>query len=196
MSVETLLEIEEFTIEGIEQMSLEGEEREKWEKLVEESGAEGQKTLVSAETILNPYPNMTMEQKRVYRLCMSKITLFYNYDIDVIPTRVLELAKLAKDAGLESKYQLEVWHEPGTDDPMLVAKLDWDSYCPIARWGKHLVSFEELRQMAIKKMIPNIKKKLSEHKVQIAGIESDIEAAAKVFLSGEGSNTLIDSVYY
>jgi hypothetical protein len=130
--------------------------------LIEELGLTEQKRFINTETSTRmPYRIMTAEEQSVYgTLCPTKVK-FEEYAQDLIPLRILEVAREAlkfKDDNDRSFFNkgLLVWHPKSAEekDPILVGV--WEdpakSYIQktyiLARWGEILEPFKKLRSMA------------------------------------------------
>lgn len=121
--------------------------------LAEKLGLEGQLSLIakpaSGERQRFQYPEMTAQEREVYRAVFPATTDIKNYSGGIIPVRVLQVAAHA----LEFCDKVQVWHKHHHDpDPMLVGLIGKD-YSPsklfrLARWGDGLKDFSELLKEA------------------------------------------------
>lgn len=128
--------------------------------LIEELGLEGQKNISTGNETGNicPYRKMTAIEQKAFKLAFPHETKMENYREGVIPLRVLQVAKHAK----EWLPRITVWHpEPGNPDPLLVGyeKADWGGTPFIlARWGDALMTFEEICQKAKRALVSKLRK--------------------------------------
>lgn len=134
-------------------------------ELIEKLGLAGQKRISNPDTVTRiPYRVMEAREMLVYKALCDADQKLEDYSADAIPLRVLQVAALAKESAMFG--QLRVWYpqEARIDDPLLVgviktrmypddekyASLTKDTFYLLARWGKTLLPFEELEQMAVK----------------------------------------------
>lgn len=129
------------------------EERNELVRLAEDLALTGQvEIMATGSGDMFPYRKMTVAEQNVYGLFLTKKTKLDRFRDSVIPLRVLQVASHA--VGLEDPRigYLEVWHQPGEKDPLLVGKKseyeNREVYL-LARWGDVLDSFPELQQRAV-----------------------------------------------
>lgn len=165
MQVETF-EATEITTDGVEC------EKEALD-LIKELGLTGQQELVSGEGQLaarNPYRKMTKVEYFVYSALCPQKTELKDYSDGPIPTRILRMARSAKD----SFRELQVWHPSNADikDPVLVG-VNGDRYSTreffiLGRWGEVLLPMSEMMPLAAKMFRDKML-------VKLKGIQRDIE---------------------
>ena len=150
-------------------------------ELIEKLGLEGQKRSANSDTATRvPYRAMEEREAQVYRALCDRTSPIESYSADSIPLRVLQAAAFAKECSMFTR--LEVWYpsEAKIDDPILVGviktllypdderyrSLTRDTFYMIARWGKELLTFEQLEAIAMnmlrKKRVSDLKKALIE----------------------------------
>ena len=183
MKIEEYL-VEELTGSEATDMAADGAAME----LIEQLGLQGQRKLTSTTATRNPFRRMTQLESLVYGILFPNHTELTKFDAEIIPLRVLELAKRAVDCGLF--VQLEVWHNTEKVDPVMVGvsgelhTYDWGGSgisdrknFLIARWGKALQSFEQLCAAARDAWMAERKSKLVEMQNNarngLASLESD-----------------------
>jgi hypothetical protein len=130
-------------------------------ELIEQLGLTGQKKLVNGNTVTRlPYRAMEAQEALVYQaICDSKAKV-EDYSGEAIPLRVLQVIAHAKSTELFAR--LEIWFpkEYKIDDPVLVGVKQevrnptyptWttDVYYILARWGKCLLSLEQMEAIAM-----------------------------------------------
>lgn len=152
-------------------------------ELIERLGLSGQQRITNKETVTRiPYRAMEAREMLVYRALCEEDKPLEDYSADAIPLRVLQVAALAKETGMFQK--LRVWYpsEARIDDPVLVGvaqrhphadhpeqwmrNLTSDTFYMLARWGKTLLPFEKLEELALKmcrtRRISQLKKAIQE----------------------------------
>lgn len=155
MQIETY-KIEEVTGQ-LDEMAADGEANE----LIEILGLVGQKKLIDTKTSTRvAFRRMTEVEKDVYELLFPEKSDVLKFDTEIIPVRVLEILRDAKD--LNQFITFEVWHSrTKKEDPILVGiagerqPQTWNqNYISvsarflIARWGDALLPFEKLCEQA------------------------------------------------
>lgn len=137
------------------------------QELIEKLGLSGQSRLLNKETVTRvPYRAMEASELLVYKALCDADAKLEDYSADSIPVRVLQVAAHAKECGMFT--QLRVWYpsEARIDDPVLVGiikthtypdhpekwmrEITADKFYMLARWGKTLLSFEQLEAQAVK----------------------------------------------
>jgi hypothetical protein len=166
-------------------------------EMIEALGLEGQRRFVGTagdnETpAVIPYRLMSEEELRVYRTLFPERTALQKYSGEPIPLRVLQVASHAK--GLSDLRKLEVWHpKAGTEyrDPLLVGEAGQHSWNPdfylLARWGDVLLPFEELRDLAAKKLSARWQAEAQEVRSRADGLLSSLDSRVRSYLHGNGS---------
>lgn len=103
-----------------------------------------------------PFIPATNEQLFVYKSNFPVTTELKGFSDEVIPLRVLEIIKKAKDTNKFEK--ILIWHKDNSvirEDPIAVGVIKVSSYNHVfyllARWGDSLVPYSVLRQKAIEK---------------------------------------------
>ena len=164
--------IETYMIEEAEKLICEPEEVEKWNKLVEEAGLEGQKELIKPEKSPIPFIALTKSMERVYEtLCPGKEDA-KAYKDSAIPLRVLSLIALSERE--KYFYKIQIWSDK-VKDPVVVGVLNNSYSSPlflIARWGDELRSFPELLKLAKERLK---QQKMNEYKTKISTIDESID---------------------
>jgi len=124
-------------------------------KLLEEMGLNEQLKFYNKETkeIEFPFREFNKEELSVYRYCFPRSSKLEEFNMEVIPLRVLEVIKKAKDC---NKFMsIKIWHkEPGRikEDPIAVGCIKEGytyKFYPLARWGDALLSYAELKKQAL-----------------------------------------------
>lgn len=144
--------------------------------LIAKLGCSGQQRSTD-ETKIITFPRATAQQQSILRTLFPATSKFQEFNLGPIPLRVLELAEIAIEQGLE----LEIWHEKiPTIDPVLVGytrdpRYSWmTEYRLIARWGSALDEW------------PALIKKHSDYLVaKLHGIQADIKAMIEKVNSGD-----------
>jgi hypothetical protein len=136
---------------------------------------------------------MEHEEKIIYLSLFPRITNLDKYGIEKLPPRVYELWDKSKEAleefGTGTYYVLENRNHP---DPVLVWQagqdyswmehlLNNDVYY-IARWGKALVSFEELKQKFIVLIKARIKTVITEKMIYYKSLEKSLDEVITLYL--------------
>lgn len=172
-------------------------------ELIEKLGLTGQQRISNPETATRiPYRAMEKREMVVYKALCDCSKPLESYDADAIPLRVLQVAALAKETDMFNGG-LHVWYpaEARIDDPVLVGVVkihphadhpeQWmrnitsEKFYMLARWGKTLLPFEKLEEMAVKMLrtrrITQLKKAIKEAQsaLEIAQDTDDIEELAK-----------------
>lgn len=123
-------------------------------ELIEQLNLTGQKEQSNKNTLSrSPYREMLQEEHIVFKALFDRSCPVEQYKAGIIPLRVLQVIAHAKQLGLYRK--LEVWY-PRTarvDDPVLVGFVGPNDYTGewylLARWGKALLPFEQLKKEAM-----------------------------------------------
>lgn len=145
------------TFEVIESTFDDVENRSECLSIIEGSGLEGQKSLLSGDTEqVCPYRKMTKEELFVYETILSEKTDIKKFAEGPIPLRVLQVYSHA--GSLQFFTSFSVWHCPNADikDPILVGERQIGEYSwnkeryILARWGEVLEPFQELVKIAAK----------------------------------------------
>lgn len=178
MNVETY-EVNEVTVNGIE----ENADPEAL-ALIESLGLNGQKRFVKGNENEDtktrvPYRLMTTTEYRVYSIVLPDRIELSKYDGQMIPLRVLQIAAHAKETQMFKR--IEIWHDEGKDDPLLVGTTsDYEYSRPdqrqcfiLARWGNILLPMDELLVEA-KKIVSTQLKSLAQDALQIINQINDM----------------------
>lgn len=149
------MQVETYEVEPVEQSEMQALAAEgETSMLIESLGLEGQKTLVNKDNgTFIPYRIITREEHFVFRTLFPNKTDVKNYKDGTIPLRVLQIIAHCKILDMPDLSYLEVWHpNAGIDDPVLVGRKGsyYDPVYLLARWGKALLPFDELRTQALK----------------------------------------------
>lgn len=161
-------------------------------EIIESLGLVGQKKLVAKtpegiETRV-PYRVMSTTEHRVYSLLLPDRVALKEYRGQMIPLRVLQVA--AHAASLDHFKRIEVWHDEGKDDPLLVGSMSsYDFSRPdpresfiLARWGNVLQPFEELLIEAKRVVAATMKGAAQNAKIIAESILGDADIRAEVYL--------------
>lgn len=163
-------------------------EASKWKDLIEELEIEGQKELYSQQKSPIPYMYMKKSIERLFEVLCPEKAVYTAYNKEPIPVRVLETIAYCKEHELFER--MEVWYDDTDPDPILVGERTKPSqnsadHYLIARWGDEDRSFEELREVAKKRLIAKkttyIKNEISEKQRKL----KDIDVIADQYLDGE-----------
>lgn len=168
-------------------------------ELIDRLGLAGQKKLMAPETgTRNPYRRMTRQEETVFTVLFPTRTKPTDFSMEIIPLRVLEALDRAKQTNLFIAFA--IWHDAyGKDDPILIGHIgepnpqSWNAdyfndrgRFLIARWGKALLPFEKLVEMAREKWCADRKAKcskaISSAKSALETLQEDAQAA---FLTGD-----------
>lgn len=166
MQIETY-ECEELKNSDATTMAVDAEAIE----LIEKLGLEGQKKLTNPETLTRyPYRDMTVMEKFVWQSVCPEVTYVESYKLSPMPLRILQVIAYARDLGIYEK--LEVWHPNSIkDDPCLVGVPKGEKYGQrrqlLARWGEHLMTFEQAKEKAKVVYSANLVDKLRTIKSQV-----------------------------
>lgn len=170
-------ECTELQPEGVEMT----DEMREAARLAEELGLEGQTAYYqntdegTPKERLNPYRNLTQEERNVYVTLFPSFTKLDRYSAGPVPLRVLQVAAYAKTIGLECWVMAP--RGSVKDDPVLVGVAGTTSYLDhaptdkvflLARWGDCLLPFETLCEKARKVLFDNKRRKLIEVKGEVA----------------------------
>ena len=166
------------------------EEKDGLLDLVHELGLKGQQTLVegSSDTDIVPFRPMTAEEENVYATILPEHEKLELYEQEVIPLRVLEVAKRAREDGTGKVAHLFVWYSTTMKDPILVGRQE--SYSGqlylLARWGDELESFPKLKAKAALMLLPRLTAKLKTAITALQGVEP--KTRVEQFLNGDRAN--------
>lgn len=153
MQVETYEEKETVQDDEIAAAMMEGEAA----MLIESLELEGQKKLFTSSNgamAPHPYRAMTKEEAAVFGILFPNITEATAYSDGPMPLRILQVISHVKSLAREDMAFIGVMHpEKFVDDPVLFAqKTHWSGTRYIlARWGKALEPFEDLKKKAFQK---------------------------------------------
>jgi len=117
-------------------------------QIIEDLELEGQKFKSVDGTIVRmPYPEITKDERFVYKALCPKVYKLEEYSRTPIPLRVLEIAKHAKTLFTE----VYIWDLEDVDlkDPVLLGQEDGKIHL-LARWGETLDSYSTMKDKAIK----------------------------------------------
>lgn len=170
-------------------------------ELIEKLGLVGQSSLLNKDTLTRvPYRVMEKEEALVYRALNSEECNATDYNLDVIPIRVLQVLEHATSLDFFNKG-FKIWYPKANriDDPVLVGVRDeiplgrtWaTTTCYLlARWGKTLKPYAELKTLAIKELRERSKRKIAECRgklvihEQVVNAGDDLEAlSSNVYLN-------------
>lgn len=162
-------------------------------QLIEELGLKGQHQFLQKESgaavVRFPYRRMTLEESRIFKVICPSETDLQDYSDGPIPLRILQVAAFAKDFC----KKVVVWHPESAveKDPILVGKMkgrngwEWEQedYL-LARWGDELVTLDEARELAMTKLAPMVRQKVSSVHARLAAIAGDIQGTVESYLRG------------
>jgi len=196
MEIETY-EVGEVTATGVESAS-----DPEALKLIESLGLSGQQKFVKSDgsgvQTRAPYRLMTTTEHRVYSILLPDRQELSQYDGQMIPLRVLQVAAHAKE--IDMFKRIEIWHAEGTDDPLLVGRTDvhdWRRAAQheafiLARWGTELKPLEELIGEAKAKLASMFKAVVSEALARLGQINEHPEISAETYLrSGKWPDSIL-----
>jgi len=175
MQIETY-ECEELKNSDATTMAVDAEAIE----LINKLGLEGQKSLTNQETLTrDPYREMTKLEHFVWRTVCPESSLLSTYKLSPIPLRILQVAAYARELGIFE--ELEVWHpKQVVDDPLLIGWKKENKYSSrrhlIARWGEHLMSFEEATERAKQVFKAQFQSKIARIERELDQVKQDIQA--------------------
>jgi len=151
-------------------------------ELIEKLGLTGQKSLVNPTTVTRlPYQVMTNEEFKVYKAVCPEACAVKDFDAETIPLRVIQVYAGALELSLFKR--VEIWYakEAKIDkDPFLVGvtsnnNRSWEEkFYLLARWGKELISFDEMKSLAVKKLRDTRRSELAQCKAKLAQLEVEI----------------------
>ncbi len=146
------IQVESFVPDEVAEVATDPVELDTIRTLSETLGLRGQLNLATpSETRTSPlvFPVAELKMLRIIHILCPEETSLSTYEAELLPIRVLELAKQAHDAGLT---KLTVFHPVNVkDDPFLIGQVKaYDKSHLICRWGAHLKSWAELEKDAVK----------------------------------------------
>ena len=155
LQVETY-EIEDATHGEASQMAHDAEAAE----LIEKLGLSGQKSLQNPETLTRcPYPVAEEDALLVFKALNPETCRPEDYSLDCIPVRVMQVLAHARELNFFTSFAIWYPKSARIEDPVLVGLRNWkrpghswettDIYI-LARWGKMLLPFAELRELAVR----------------------------------------------
>lgn len=155
--------VETFIINETAELIYDGDQLEKWNRIVEELGLKGQTKIVQKDKSPIPFMHMKSTLIEVFKtLCPRRVDA-KEYNISPIPVEILDLMALSVREGYFDK--LEIWYDEKTPDPLCVglkfdtkehAKSGYDWYAEkylLGKWGDVKHSFTELIEMAKKRFL-------------------------------------------
>jgi hypothetical protein len=188
--------VEDFVIEDAQhgeanQMACDAEAAE----LIEMLGLRGQQALQNPETLTRcPYPMGEEEQLAVYRALNPETCKPEDYSFDAIPVRVMQILAHAKSLDFFTDFQIWYPKMKRVEDPVLVGIRTWrrpgrdwdatDTYL-LARWGKALLPFDELKRTAISTLREATAAKIEEGLAELNRAADRVKTTADIkWLSG------------
>lgn len=119
--------VETFLIEETLELIYDGEQLEKWNKMVDELGLTGQTQIVKKDKSPIPFMHLKTNMKSVFEtLCPRKVDV-KDYNVTPIPVEILSLISLSVNEGYFDK--LQIWYDEKSPDPVCVGlKGEWYSY--------------------------------------------------------------------
>jgi len=172
-----------------DEISTEIEDIDRYNELAIDLGLD---KLTYTEDKVNISP-MNATEIAVYKTVCPKQIDLENYR-SPIPLRVMEaLAKVKPfldkyENGKDPKYFVWVDEMP---DPVLVAKVGWNDYFLIGRWGTELDTFNELYKRAINEMKASLSDKVEDARKYVNMYDRDPEAFALLGLKDK-----LSSIYW
>jgi len=157
-SNEVMTYVETFLSNETVELIYDNEQLEKWNKMVEELGLEGQSNIATKEA--SPVPFLHMKQtlvKTFEELCPRKVD-FKKYSVAPIPVEILDLLALS----VKEEYfdKIEIWYDDKTPDPVAIGfRYDTEEHRKngyhwymekylIGKWGDVKRPFSELIELA------------------------------------------------
>lgn len=145
---------------------------------------------ISKDSGVNGIPIMTLEERKIYEYLLQDKKNVEEYK-SVIPKRVLQsYAKCKKMGWLEDAKSVQVWEDEKVEDPILVAKFDWAKYGIIARWGNELLSFAELKKIAIKRKLMEIDDQVFQMERYLKSYKKDPEKFCESIIISQNVNNI------
>jgi len=169
---------------------------------IDDLGLKGQKDLIKNQGgKVIPYPKMTIVENRVWEAYCPNKTKLEDYSQSIIPFEVIDLIRIIKkkgffdinEVGTKTKRtgHIEIWSEATDDiDPLLIGVIctktkynfGWsvgdNEYYLIARWGRSLKEFEDIKRLVAVKLkeerTAKLKASIDEHQRDLASVENDI----------------------
>lgn len=155
--------VETFLTEETVQLIYDGEELEKWNRIVEELGLKGQTHIVKKDKSPIPFMHLKTSMCSVFEtLCPRKVDV-KDYNISPIPVEILDLIALSVKE--EYFYKIQIWYDEKSPDPVCVgfkydteehAKAGYEWYAEkylLGKWGDVKHSFSTLIEMAKKRFL-------------------------------------------
>lgn len=155
--------VETFLTEETVELIYDGEQLEKWNRIVEELGLEGQTQIVKKDKSPIPFMHMKSTLTNVFQtLCPVKVEA-KNYNISPIPVEILDLMALSQKEEYFDK--LQIWYDDKAPDPVCVGlryaneedrknNYTWRmEHYLLGKWGDVKHSFSELIEMAKKRFL-------------------------------------------
>lgn len=179
----------------LEELVINPEKKEEWEKKIKELGLGGQEKLTknSPKDAASPYTFMNEQMKLVFQtLCPTKAEV-EKYDKSVIPIDVLSHVALCKQEGYFAK--LEIWYDNKSPDPVLVGHISTVYNTPlhlIARWGDEIIPYEQLVEKAIRRYSEAFKLSVQATMSQCKSALEDVDIRIRQLFSGQQSTWQIN----
>ena len=155
------MEIETF---DHKEVSADGSEIKDFEifKQVKESDFDGQEDLFvekDGEVTAFPFAPMSDTEEQVYEAILPESTSVDRFSEELVPLRVMEIYE--RFSSLFSSVKIWTREKEAIEDPVMVGRVkSWDSDLNhdapggrylLARWGKELMPFEQIKKKAIEK---------------------------------------------
>ena len=180
--------VETFLIQETAELIYDNDKLDKWNELISELGLEGQQKIVTGEKSPIPFMPINSSLKSVFETLLPRKVQVSNYDVTPIPVEILSLVALSKNENYFDK--MEIWYDDKSPDPACIGmrfRNDTDrqkghtwnmEYYLIGKWGDVRKSFEELKEMAVRryriirtnelnKYIKNYQRELEDMDIQI-----------------------------
>jgi len=162
------MEIETFENTEVAEMAIEN--KTEYEKFVDDLGLKGQKNLTSESKDICPYRKMNDDEVFTYTTLFPKVTPLENFEEEVIPIRILQLASHFKSLNITDRTIHIMSPERKEPDPVVIAcQYNWrigtGDYI-LGRWGDCLESFPILQEKAKKRAKETIEGFLESFKIQ------------------------------
>lgn len=147
MQTETFIDVQEIEHIETEQGT------EEYNQLCIDLGLEN--LAVGPDTQVNGLQKMSEIERKVYSYLMPTKCTLKEYQ-GLVPTRILEAYKKCKENNWLEGAEVFIWTAEELDDPIMVAKMKYNDFRLIGRWGEELRSFAELKQIAIENKLADL----------------------------------------
>jgi hypothetical protein len=171
------MEVKVYTMEGGMDLMFSLEEKERYERLVEELGLSGQRiyTTNAGGTVI-PFPACTTQMFESIKALFTESCEPDEFKHEVIPIRVLELIKLCRD---ENYFNgMKIYYSRVIADPVLIGTKDRVNYL-VAKWGDSLMTDQEILSEGYKAKRADIERRAKEKMKEMQDTLSDLDGAVE-----------------